>query len=60
MHNSTVAHFQPKNFSQLHFAVIIFLLFASNIIVDAQDKGMLRGFVADSLTAEALPYATMS
>lgn len=59
MYNSTVAHFQPKNFSKLHFAAIIFLLFASNIIVDAQDKGMLRGFVADSLTSEALPYANV-
>ena len=60
MYNSTVAHFQPKKFPKLYFVAIIFLFFASNIIVDAQDKGMLRGFVADSLTAEAFPYANVS
>lgn len=36
---------------------IFFLSFLSNI--KAQEKGILRGFVADSTTGEALPYANV-
>ncbi|MFA7227833.1 MAG: TonB-dependent receptor [Melioribacteraceae bacterium] len=36
---------------------LYFLVSGTNLI--AQERGILRGFVADSLTAEALPYANV-
>ena len=41
--------------------IILFALLLSSFKVDlyAQDRGILRGFVADSLSGEALPYANI-
>ncbi len=37
----------------------IVLLMISGIVVFGQNRGMLRGFVADSTSGEALPYANI-
>lgn len=41
------------------FLFILFLISIVSSVVYSQDKGILRGFVADSTTGEALPYANV-
>ena len=55
---------QPTILKQKHFqiyflaALIIFFL-NCKIDINGQERGILRGFVADSLSGEALPYANV-
>ncbi len=43
----------------LKFTFLVLVLLNIPAPVKAQERGMLRGFVADSLTAEPLPYANV-
>ena len=48
-----------KHFPIFYITALIIFFFTCNIDLHGQERGILRGFVADSLSGEALPYANI-
>ena len=50
---------QSKNLLTLSLIIFVLIITIFQTEIRAQEKGILRGFIADSLSGEALPYANV-